>query len=260
MRTFTCRLLKRRGGRSVADESHIVRALVADSGITLTGAVIKDARLGNHYFVVVPITRQRDGRQEPSSRRIEEARLLLLAQGYQVDFVLSEGQTVDVEGGLRAALATAFGDSVVSVAVAFQGKKGTVWVEMADTAMSEDTLAAVREKIGVYFVSFSVDELAVQISSRENLPSIFACLRLIRKLAPVDSDTLTAALHAAGFKVPSSEWLSHRLDVMRKSGRLVRLRNGTYTLTANALQKLGTTKGRASPDVTRMLALARRPR
>lgn len=242
------------------DESHIVRALVADSGLPLTGTIIKDARPGNHYFVIVSIARDRDGHQEPSYRRLEEARLLLLAHGYQIDFVLSEQQTVDIEGGLRAALTTAYGDSAVSVAVAFQGKTATVWVEMADAAMSEATVAAVREKIGIYFASFSVAELAVQISSRENLPSILACLRIIRKLAPVDTNTLSAALRAAAFNVPSSEWLSHRLDAMRKSGRLVRLHNGTYTLTANALQKLGTTKGRASPDVTRMLALARRSR
>jgi hypothetical protein len=244
----------------VPDESHLVRAIVSNCGIPLTGSIIKDARPGNHYFAIVPIKRDRDGRQEPSSRRLEEARQSLLAQGFHIDFVLSEGQSVDVEGGLRAALTTAYGDSAVSVAVAFQGKGATVWVEMADAFMNQATVAAVREKIDLYFDSFAVDELAVHITSRANLPSIFACLRIIRKLAPVDSDMLSAALQTAGFDVPSSEWLSHRLDAMRKSGRLVRLRNGTYTLTADALQKLGTTKGRTSPDVARMLALARRSR
>ena len=242
------------------DESHIVRALVADSGIPLTGSIIKDARPGNHYFAIVPVTRGHDGRQEPTARRLEEARLLLGSQGYQVDFVLNEQQTVDIEGGLRAALTAAYGDSAISVAIAFQGKKAKVWVEMADAIMSEATVAAVREKIEVYFASFAVAELAIQISSQANLPSIVVCLRIIRKLAPVDSDSLGTAIQAAGFNVPSPEWLSRRLDAMRKSGRLVRLHNGTYTLTANALQKLGTTKGRTSPDVTRMLALARRSR
>lgn len=242
----------------MADELKIVQALVADSGIQLAGAIIKDVRPGNHYFAIVPITRDSDGRQEPSHKRLEEARLSLHAQGYQIDFVLSERQASDVEGGLRAALTTAYGDSAVSVAVAFQGRRATVWVELADAIMSEATVAAVREKINIYFASFEISELAVQITSRANLPSIFACLRIIRQLAPVDNDRLSVELQAAGFYVPSSEWLSHRLDAMRKGGRLVRLRNGTYTLTADALQKLGTTKGRRSPDVTRMLALARR--
>jgi hypothetical protein len=257
---FKCRPLKKRGGRSVPDESHIVRELVAKSGIPLTGSIIKDARPGNYYFAIVPLTRHGDGRQEPSSRRLEEARLSLLAQGYQIDFVLSERQTSDVEGGLRAALTTAYGDSAVSVAVAFQGRRATVWVEMADSVMSEAMVVAVREKIDTYFASFEVAELAVQITSQVNLPSILACLRVIRQLAPVNSDTLSTALQVAGFNVPSPEWLSHRLDAMRKSGRLVRLRDGLYTLTADALQKLGTAKGRTSPDVTRMLALARRSR
>lgn len=242
------------------DESHTIRTLFSDCGIPVIGSIIKDARPGNHYFVVIPINTDSRGRQEPSFKRLEEARLAILAQGYQIDFVLSEGQTVDVEGGLRAALMSAYGDSAVSVAVAYQGKKATVWVELADAIMSEATAAHVRERIEIYFASFAVAEVAVHITSRANLPSVFACLRTIRKLAPVDCDTLNAALQAAGFNVPSSEWLSHRLDAMRKSGRLVRLRNATYTLTADALQKLGTTKGRASPDVTRMLALARRQR
>lgn len=242
------------------DESHIVRALVADSGIPLAGSIIKDARPGNHYFAIVPIARGPDGRQEPTARRLEEARLSISTQGYHIDFVLSERQTIDIEGGLRAALTTAYGDSAISVAIAFQGKKAKVWVEMADAIMSEATVAAVREKIEVYFASFAVAELTVQISSQANLPSIVVCLRIIRKLAPADSDSVSTAIQAAGFNVPSPEWLSHRLDAMRKSGRLVRLHNGTYTLTADALQKLGTIKGRTSPDVTRMLALARRSR
>lgn len=240
------------------DESRVVRELVASTGIPLTGAIIKDARPGNHYFAIVPITRDSDGRQEPSSRRIDDARLALLERGYEIDFVLSEQQSIDIESGLRAALASAYSDSTVSVAVALQGRKATVWVELADAITSEATVAGVREKIDIYFSSFEVTELAVQINSRTNLPSIYACLRIIRQLAPADSDRLRAALQAAGFTVPSSEWLSHRLDAMRKSGRVVRLRNGTYTLTADALQKLGTTKGRMSPDIARMLALARR--
>jgi hypothetical protein len=244
----------------VSDDLHRVRTLIAESGIPLTGSIIKDARPGNYYFAIVPVTRDSDGRQEPSSRRIDDVRLSLLAQGYQIDFVLSEPQTIDIEGGLRAALKTAYGDSALSVAVAFQGRRATVWVEMADAVMTEATVAAVREKIDSYFASFEVADLAVQITSRANLPSIFACLRIIRLLAPVENDTLSAALQAAGFNVPSPEWLSHRLDSMRKTGRLVRLRDGTHTLTANALQRLGTTKGRTSPDVTRMLALARRLR
>jgi hypothetical protein len=244
----------------VRDESHLVRALIVASGIPIAGSVIRDARPGNWYFAIVPVSRDNKGRQEPSSKRLEEARAGLHAQGYQVNFVESEPQTIDVEGGLRAALTTAYGDSAVSVAVAFQGRRATVWVEMADAVMSEDTVVAVREKIASYFASFDVADPAVQITPRENLPSIFACLRSIRQLAPVDNETLCAALQAAGFTVPSLEWLSHRLDAMRKSGRLVRLRNGTHTLTSDALQRLGTTKERTSPDVTRLLALARRSR
>lgn len=244
----------------MADKSQLVRTLIAEAGIPLTGAVIKDARPGDHYFAIVSISRDGEGRQEPSDRRLEEVRAELLAHGHNVDFVSSEPQTIDIEGGLRAALANVYGDAVVSVAVALQGRRPTVWIEMGDTVMSEAMTAAVQARVALYFTSFNMAESAVQVTSRGNLPSIFACLRQIRLLAPVDIDTLSAKLQAAGFTVPSPEWLSHRLDAMRKAGRLVRLSNGTYSLTADALRKLGTTKRRTSPDVSRMLALARRPR
>ena len=244
----------------MSDDSSLVRSLILDLGIPLTGSVIKDIREGDHYFAVVPITWDIEGRQTPSARRLAVARDALRARGHEVDFVIGDPQTVDVEGGLRVALANAYGEGAISVAVALQAKRATVWVELVDAAANEDLIASVRAKIELYFQSFDLSEVAIQIAPLANLPSILACLRAVRQLAPVDLETLSSKLQAAGFSIPSTEWLSHRLDSMRRTGKIVRLRNGTYALTADSLSKLGTSKTRASPDVNRMLALARRPR
>ena len=201
-----------------------------------------------------------EGRQEPSLRRLDDARDTLREHGFEVDFVLGDPQTVDIEGGLRAALNGAYGEGAVSVAVALHARQATVWVELTDPDASEALIAAIRAKIELYFESFDFVDLAIQIASRANLPSILACLRIIRQLAPVNLEALNAKLKAERFSIPSAEWLSHRLDAMRRAGRIVRLRDGTYTLTADALRKLGTSKLKTSPDVSRMLALAQRSR
>lgn len=234
--------------------------MIAAAGVSLAGAVIKDARPGNHYFAIVSIVRDEGGRQEPSARRLEEVRIELLEQGLEVEFVLTDPLTVDIEGGLRAALASAYGESVESVAIALHAREATVWVELADAVATQVFVDAVEAKVRLYFASFGISELIIQVASRANLPSVSVCLRVIRQLAPVGSEALLAKLVVAGFEIPSEEWLVHRLDAMRRSGRIVRRRDGNYVLTADALQRLGTNKLRTSPDVTRLLALARRPR
>lgn len=241
------------------DESDAVRSLIIELEIPLVGSVIKDAREGYHYFAVVPVKKDNRGRQDPPPRRLERVRAELRARGYEVNFVLSDAQMADVEGGLRAALADVYRENVVSVAVALHARRAQVWVELTD-AVSESLIESVRAKIKLYFELFDVEDLSIRIAVNDNLPSILACLRIVRQLAPVDLQTLRDRLQASQFSIPSDQWLSHRLDAMRRAGRVVRLKNGTYALTADTLSKLGTSRLRTSPDVTRMLALAQRSR
>jgi len=85
-------------------------------------------------------------------------------------------------------------------------------------------------------------------------------LSAIRQLAPVDAPTLARELTAQGHEVSSSEWINRRLDALRRSNLVLRRPDGTYVLTMEALEKLGTRRGARSPDVRRFLALARRGR
>ena len=258
---LTCKSSRGLGGKLLSDELLKVRALISGHGVPLIGSIIKDAAPGKRYFAIVPIERNRDGGELPSARRLEEVSLSLLHDhGYSIEFVLSDPHAIDVESGLRAALATSCPELVASVVVALHGKTATVWVEVGSDMVSSEVVSDLKDRIGKYFASFPVTNLKVQVSSMEDLPSVLACLRVIRKLAPVDIDQIVTELRVVGFNVPSVAWLSHRLDTMRKAGRVVRLRNGAYALTAGTLRKLGSSKGRMSPDVMRMLAMARRSR
>lgn len=244
----------------MADDSGRITELIAAAGVPLAGAVIKDARPGSYYFAIVSIVRDEEGRQEPSARRLEEVRAGLLELGFSVEFVSTDPLSVDIEAGLRAALTSSYGESVGSVAIALYARRATVWVELADAVGTQTFEEAVEAKVRLYFASFGITELTIVVASRANLPSVTVCLRAIRQLAPATSEALRARLTTLGFEVPSEEWLAHRLDAMRRSGRIVRRRDGSYVLTADALQRLGTNKLRTSPDVIRLLALARRAR
>lgn len=243
----------------MSDKSSMVRSLLAERGIPTAGSVIKDAQEGNHYFAVVSISRDDSGRQSPTTRKLQDVASELAASGINIKFIESEPQTADVEGGLRAALVSAFNSLSFSLAVAIDGKRATVWMEVDDAPQNPEFAAEIRSKINDYLDAFEIADRAIQIYGPENFPSITACLRVIRKMAPVQSDVLSNELRSAGFTV-SAEWLARRLDALRRSGRVVRLRTGAYVLTADSLQRLGTIKGRSSPDIVRMLALARRTR
>ena len=90
-----------------------------------------------------------------------------------------------------------------------------------------------------------------------NLPTKFEMLRLIRRLSPVNCDRLKTALEEQNYDVPSLEWINKQFDLLRKNRLVIRLTDRTYALTAEGLHRMGTVKGRSSPDIARLLALAR---
>ena len=97
----------------------------------------------------------------------------------------------------------------------------------------------------------------VSLTTDEVLPSKLAILTIIRAEAPVAPQRILELLSAKGLSVPSMDWLSRQLDAYRKSGDVVRLATGSMALTKKALHVLGTKKNRASPDISRLLAMAR---
>jgi hypothetical protein len=138
-----------------------------------------------------------------------------------------------------------------------EGKSAVVWLE-PKKVLDEATRRSIDAKINIYIAGFDLRLGSISITTGENLPSVLASLGIIRQIAPAEATTLKEAFQRAGFSVPSVDWLNRRLDVMRKSGKIVRLEDGRYTLSLRSLRELGTAKnGRTSPDVSRMLALVR---
>ncbi|TDM06121.1 MAG: hypothetical protein C4K60_15850 [Ideonella sp. MAG2] len=132
-----------------------------------------------------------------------------------------------------------------------------VWID-AKRSLDEDHRLAISERLGLFLSSFALSLSSLTQLGEGNAPGKLALLRQIRASAPVTAEELREKLTRKGLSVPSADWLTRRLDVLRKASEVVRLGDGSYVPSAATIRALGTTlHGRSSPDVSRLLALAR---
>lgn len=238
------------------DHSKVI-ALLQEMDIDVAGSIVEDSGAPGRLFVHVAVVRDSKNKQAPSNRKLNDARHALAEEGITVEFLLTDGQQQDIEAGLRATVLHAFGSNVRNVFMSIADGSAQVWLDPKQM-LNEAVSKAIAEKVETYISGFNMELGSLALTTGENLPSTLACLRAVRQLAPVDSSELLRELVNRGFTVPSTDWLRRRLDIMRKKGQIVRLEGNLYVLSLASIRSLGTIKGRASPDVTRMLALARR--
>ncbi|WP_336684309.1 hypothetical protein [Stenotrophomonas maltophilia] len=224
--------------------------------VPVIGAIARDSSPAGAYYVFVEVQRDARGRQEPSNAYLAEVRQSLAALDTPVDFILVDGATRDAEAGLRATLLHSCGSFLRNSFLAVDGVSAVVWV-VPKRVLTDEELTQVSDKASVFLESVGITLRHLASTSGENLPSKTKCLAALRQIAPATVASLADSLRYQNFVVPSHDWMSRRLDALRKSGMVVRLRTGGYVLSLQALRALGTIKGRGSPDVARLLALAR---
>lgn len=224
-------------------------------GIKPEGSVVKGDSGPAHFFVYVSVTRDGENRQMPSNLQLEQVKQKLLLENIFVDFLLHDSLTNDIEAGLRATLLHAFGASLRNCFLSTDKRVANLWVEQKKH-IENDEMQLIAKRAREFLQNFNLTEVNVLSTSMENIPGVLACLRVIRSLAPVKTDRLAERLIELGFSIPSIDWMSRRVDSMRKEGRIVRREDGGYVLSLNSLLNLGTAKGRESPDIQRLLALA----
>lgn len=234
-----------------------IQAILDQHHIQLSGEPIQHGEQPNHAYFFVSVERDRDNRQVPSNAKLKAVGELFLGSGLTVDFLLTDGATRDAEAGLRATVLHAFGNDVRNVFLTVDGQAAHVWID-PKRQLSDVVQKEISNKATIFLRELDLQLSSLTSMKGENLPSSFAVLRAIRQLAPVDAADLSLYLSEKGFSVPSIDWLNRRLDGVRKAGRIVRLGTGKYVLTLSCIRELGTKKGRHSPDILRLLALAAR--
>jgi hypothetical protein len=233
-----------------------ISASLAEVGLNTAGSIIEDNASENHFFVYVSIIRDADNKQNPSNRQLRIAQELIATHGLTVEFLLSDVASHNIEGGLRATILHAFGGEIRNVFLSIDNRKAFIWLD-PKKELEEDVLFEIEKKSRLYLDGLDLEFGALLTTSNGNLPGKLACLNAIRQLAPVTAVELHAELIRRDFKVPSEDWLIRRLDILRKHRQVIRLSNAKYVLSQASLANLGTSRTRNSPDISKLLALAR---
>lgn len=227
------------------------------AGLTPASEPIRDPSDRAHYFIFVNVERDSTGRQSPSRQVLEAAIQLLKAQGISLDILLLDPVSQDIEAGARATALFAFPDLTRNLFLSVRQRDVVVWID-AKRTLDEDQRRTISDRLAIYLSSFNLRLASLTTLGEGNVAGKLALLRQIRASAPVSPEDLLTKLTNSGFTVPSAEWLARRLDALRKASDIVRLGDGTYAPSAATIRALGTThQGRSSPDVSRLLALAR---
>ena len=239
----------------MSDQEKILTVL-HELDIEVAGSLVQDIEETGRYLVFIPVARDSENRQIPSNRKLNVAREKLESIGYVIEFLLRDANASDIEAGLRATLLHNFIDELRNVFLSTDRGQAHIWLE-PKRQLDDQQIQAIAELAKIYLSPLGLTPATIRSMTGENLPSKLACMKAIRFLAPAGLNSIATYLVKQGLTVPSQAWLSKRLDAIRRNGMIVWLESEQYAMSFRGLQVLGTTKNGRSPDVTRVLAMAR---
>ena len=237
-----------------------LRQILKEQGIELRGDPISDPSGNGEILVGISFYRDSNGKVlSPTYQSLNQAKEQLLALGMKIKFLLYSDQFLDLEAGLRATLLGAFPQDVRNAFAAPVGPGVVVWIDpKVDRARESGHL--IEETISEYFARVKMPVRSVHWLPDVNLPGKVALLKTLRIIAPAAQEQISQALQAKGFVIPSPEWLARTLDKHRKAGDIILVSDLRYALPLTALRSLGSSRNGSSPDISRMLALNKRPK
>lgn len=231
--------------------------ILKTKGIELAGIPIRDVSGSGKLLLRVLAKRQIDGSVQPSQRALSAIIADLNEAGWNVESHIEDPFTEDIESGLRALFKIHFGGHIRSVFVSTNGKSARVWYQWSGIGLIEPT-HDISERAKGFLEQYGLELSSISSIDGQSLPSDYAILSLVRRYGPCSTEKISERLDERKFSIPSLEWLSRRLETLRRKGRIIWLASGEYTCTWSSVQSLGTSKDRTSADISRMLALARR--
>lgn len=225
-------------------------------GLITNSEPIRDPAGNNRFFVFLHVDFDENGKQKPNRTIIETAVASLKDKDLIVEILLIDSRTLDIEAGARASLLHAYPDAVRNVFLSIIKQSVSVWID-AKRSLDEQLRKSIAERLTVYLVQFDLHFESLATLGEGNVPGKLAILRALRIGAPATLDSVMNLLQASGFTVPSLDWLRRKLDGHRRAGDVIRLGDGAYVLKAVTISALGSSRTARSPDISRLLALAR---
>lgn len=233
-----------------------VLSILQKNGISLAGAVIDIPNTRVGIFIPAHVNRSSDGTLSPAKKAFLLAKQQIELIGYEPEFLFVNERTEDAEHSLRSSLLVNFPETVRNVFLSVDTSRSNVWVDQKRFIEGVEW-TRIEDHVLKSLQLFRLPPPVISSLSQISLPTRFELLAVIRLAAPVDCEALRNALIERDLTVPSLDWINRQFDLLRKSGLIVRRGDRHYVLTLDALQRLGTRKDRRSPDVQRLLALAK---
>ena len=238
-------------------DSEQISEILVQHGVALAGTPIHSPAAANAIYLPLRTSKDAMGKRSPSHKTLATLRETLEAAGYIPEFLLIDPSEKMVEEGMRASFLSSFPSMIRNAFVTASPDNADVWVETKTQVSAEgkERLQAHAER---YFSQLGSRWVRFHIISESEVASNTEILSTIRRHAPVGCEELKEELERRGFEVPSLDWVNRKFDTLRRTGLLVRRQDRMYVLTAAALHRLGTRKDSGSPDIGRLLAMARR--
>lgn len=236
-----------------------IESLLISKGLRLSGPLAMQDGDDSYLFAFIKVNKDSDGRQVPSNMMLKKIQKEISETNTSTNirFILNHESEDSLEVGLRATLLHAFPNYVRNVFLSSDPVGIVAWIvpKSEEAKYSRDEI---KRRCEVYFDNASIKFSDAKFTVDENLPSRTAILAELRIAAPAMSENLIERLVEKGFQAPPQSYVSRHLDALRKASLVVRRSDGSFSLTAKALKILGTHKRRNSPDIVRLLDLARR--
>ncbi|USA40187.1 hypothetical protein [Pelagerythrobacter marinus] len=193
--------------------------------------------------------------RETDRRKLNAFLRLLRNQGIPIEIGFATVRDNAFEAAVRESVAMRFGEVIYDVSTS-RSPSGT---SVSITYYENERISAneIRDHVQELSVLFGVKPLKINIGERSVKPGVTEFLQLTRVFAPVTCERMQELIHDRGYPMPPLDWINHQFDLFRKRGFLIRREDQSYVLTLPGLLALGSGKSRYSPDVRRVLDLAR---
>lgn len=224
----------------------VIVAAASKQGIILAArpSLVADGRT---YLVIVD--------RETDRRRLNAFLKVLRHQGVPIQIGFATVRDNAFEIAVRESVVMRFGEVIYDVSTS-RSPSGT---SVSITYYENEKIASneIRDHVQELSVLFGVEQLRLSIGEKSLKPGATEFLQLARVFAPVTCERMQEIIQDRGYPTPELEWINHQFDLFRKRGFLIRREDRSYVLTLPGLLALGSGKSKFSPDVRRVLDLAR---
>ncbi|WP_108818643.1 hypothetical protein [Pseudovibrio sp. Alg231-02] len=223
--------------------------------IKLVGDVIQNHDRVRGFIAFIEVTQDSKGKQVPSNHALSRLEKELSADFGEVNFVIVEQGDKDILANIKSTLMRKFPALLRNVFASVHERNISVWLQPKGPTTAEETDALKQATLQIVeFLNFQLSDFKNLTEAK--LPSSTMCLSIVRKKAPITIEDIGLEIERRGFVYPNEDWLKRQLDKLRKQSLILRQSSGGYLMTLEGLNRLGSSKSRLSPDITRALELA----